>query len=108
MVGLFTMRAVEHLCPPELLISGTCSVPWWSYVERSVSSFGTALAAVLVVLVSTIVAPSHRRRVAWVSFSVGAIVAAIMGFLFVAELAAALVAGAVTAAVVSRKVKDDA
>lgn len=107
-VGLFMMSAAERLCPPELLISGTCNVPWWSYVVQGISSFGAALAAVLVVLVSSVVAPSHRRRVAWLTYSVGTVVAVIMGYMFIVELSAALLAGAITAAMISRKVKHGA
>jgi MFS family permease len=107
-VGMLTMSMAEHLCPPEKLVSGACDVPWWGYVERSVSSFGAALAAVLVVAAATFVAPSHKRKVAWWSFGIGACVAALMGFLFVPELISALVAGGITAAVVSRGAKHDA
>jgi len=107
-VSLYALGMAERfLCPADLLSSSGCYTPWWSSVEQSAAALGAALAAFLVVLVATFVAPSHRRRVAWYSYAVGAFFAVLIGFWthFLVEMATTLLAGAVTAAVISRKLK---
>jgi hypothetical protein len=65
--------------------------------------FGIGLSAVLVVVVSAIVAPYHRVAVAWAALGVGAIVAGAMGYRAgaVAEAAVAIASGLLAAALVS-------
>jgi hypothetical protein len=59
-----------------------CQAAWFplELLEQTIVPFGAGLSAVLVVLVSAIVAPSHRAAVAWIALSVGAIVAGFMGY----------------------------
>ena len=109
-VSLYVLGAAEnYFCPADLLTSSGCYAPWWSDVERGAAAFGAALAAVLVVVISTIVAPAQKRRVAWYSFGVGAVLTIFIGLFlsFFFQMVATLVAGAITAAVISRRVSND-
>jgi hypothetical protein len=106
--AMFVRSTGAYLCPPELFVSGFCDVPWWSTWERASGAFGAGLAAVLVVVTATLIAPSNKRRVAWLSFAFGAVVAVAIGFAFLVELAAALVAGAIAALFMARTAKHDA
>jgi hypothetical protein len=81
-----------------------CEAPWFPLVRPLVIPLGVALAAILVVTVPAIVAPSHRVGVAWTAFAAGAIVAGVMGYQAgaIAEVAVALAAGFLAAVFVSR------
>lgn len=110
-ISLYVLGAAEnYFCPADFLTSSGCYAPWWSDVERGAAAFGGALAAVLVVAISTIVAPAQKRRVAWYSFGVGAVLTIFIGLFlsFILQMVATLVAGAITAAVISRGVSNDA
>ena len=78
-LGMYTNFYVErNFCPPEDIVSGFChnnEIQMWLKIIRH---FFVFLSAVVVVLVATVVAPSNRKRVAWGSFSVGAITATYM------------------------------
>jgi hypothetical protein len=82
-----------------------CEAPWvqFALAHRLPIRFGIGLSAVLVVMVSAIVAPNHRVPVAWVALSVGAIVAGVMGYEAgaVAEAAVAVASGLLAAVLVS-------
>ena len=56
-----------------------CGAPWFEVLKIGVAFFGIGLSATLVVVVSAVVAPSHRTAVAWAAVVVGAIVAIKMG-----------------------------
>ena len=100
--GYALLSYVESLCPPELLVSGMCTAEWFPGAEKAVFCFSTALAATLVVLATVIVAPLHKGRAAWIAFAGGAMAAIPMGIAAQAwlELLSALMAGALTAALV--------
>src|SRR3954464_10992326 len=85
----------ETLCTSGLEISGQCI----SIVKASVVPFGAGLAALLIVMGCTWVAPTHKRLVAIATFSVGAVVAAVFGVgagdpFFLIPMASAIVVGA--------------
>lgn len=102
--GMALIIGIGSLCPSEDIISGSCVAWWASYAERAAFIFCSGLAAFLVVVSSALVAPSHRRIVAWVSFGLGFIVAAFMSLPLSAfgELFAATVAGLVGVSFVTR------
>ena len=83
-----------------------CDAAWFplELVERGVFFFGVGLAAVLVVVVSALVAPSRRTAVAYTALAVGTVVAGVMGYLAeaFAEAAVAVVCGLLAALAVSR------
>ena len=98
--------ALRLLCPPDKIVSGFCDVPWWDAVEGGLAVFGASLAAVLVIVAATFVAPSHRPRVVWATYAVGAVLAIAIGRLMPLALAGALVAGSITALVLARVVQN--
>ena len=84
---------------------GFCEAPWvqFALAHDLPIRFGIGLSAVLVVIVSAIVAPNHRVAVAWAALGVGAIVAGVMGYGAgaVAEAAVAVGSGLLAALFVS-------
>jgi hypothetical protein len=82
-----------------------CEAPWvqFALAHNVPIRFGIGLSAVLVVIVSAIVAPYHRVAVAWAALGVGAIVAGAMGYGrgAVAEVAVAVASGLLTAVCVA-------
>ena len=91
---------VFSFCAPEDVVSGACVAPWFSQFESALLYFAVALSATLVVLVPTIMAPAHRRLIAWVAYLVGAIVALSIGGLSM-ELAIAVASGFIAAVLAS-------
>ena len=87
--------------PPEY-----CQAAWFprEFLHDALVFFGVGLSAVVVVLVAAVVAPSHKGHVAWVALAAGATLAivAAYGSGAVAEAGVAVVAGVLTAVVVSR------
>ena len=86
-----------------------CEAPWVQFAlgHDLPIRFGIGLSAVLVVIVSAIVAPYRRVAVAWAVLGVGAIVAGIMGYEAgaVVEAAVAGASGLLAAAFVSLSVR---
>jgi hypothetical protein len=109
-VALFTgytiLSYVESRCPPELMVSGHCTARWFEFASTAASSTGAAIAAVLIVLSCTLVAPSHRYRVAGTTFVIGATVAVAMGVLAMAwaEMLSAIAAGGIATLWIRRRV----
>ena len=103
-LGMMTLGLVDQFCPEGLMVSGQCTAGWYDWVQGAIFYLFIALSAVLVVLLAALIAPAHRRRVAWVAFLLGAAMAVLMALLtpsFV-DLLAALVAGLATALWVQR------
>lgn len=62
----------DWLCPAKYIVSGTCyGAPWSSFVQDFAVAFGSVIAAVLVVVLPTIIAPDHRRPVAITAYVTG-------------------------------------
>jgi hypothetical protein len=83
-----------------------CEAAWYprQALFHGIYFFGAALAAVLVVAISALVAPSHRTAVAWTAVGMGAAVAIAMTYrrdLFLVAVFA-IVCGAIAAVVVAR------
>ncbi len=82
----------EHLCPHAYRVSGMCHAPWSWYVQQSALGLGAFVCGAMVVLMPTLIAPSHRRRVAIVFYLIGLTVAVFFWIpgMLLARLAAAL------------------
>lgn len=95
LLGLGLADVAILLCPPEELISGMCAAPWYRYVEGGLIMGCAGLAAVLIVVVSAVLAPSHRLCVASAVLGGGVIVALYMAYAAGAwgSFAAAVLAG---------------
>jgi len=95
-------RCMDSDAPPP----GYCQASWFprELLHDVLVFFGVGLSAVAVVLVAALMAPTHKGRVAWIALAAGATLAmlAAYGIGAVAEAAVAIVAGGLTAVVVSR------
>jgi hypothetical protein len=80
-VGLRAHGALESFCASEQMVSGYCVAPWFSQLERVVVCAGAGLAAALILLTCTFIAPTHRLRVMVTTFCVGTAGALVMGIL---------------------------
>ena len=60
-----------RLCPPDLLVSGTCAAPWFPLADQLARCAGAASAAVAMVGLPMLAAPAARRRVAWGALGLG-------------------------------------
>jgi hypothetical protein len=95
-LGIALYEGVEALCPFGQVVSGRCIAPWFVDASDAFIASGAALAAALVMIACTFVAPTHRRHVAIATFAVGTVVAIMMGWTtFAAATIAAIIAGAV-------------
>jgi hypothetical protein len=86
-----------------------CEAAWYprQALFRGIYFFGAGLSAFLVVVVSALMAPSHRTAVAWTAVGTGAAVASAMTYgtdLFVVAVFA-IACGAITAVAVSRSAR---
>lgn len=70
-VALLAHLVSERLCPPEYVVSGTCFAPWSSFVSDAYLALGSLVCGALVVLLPTLIAPSHRSRVALLAYASG-------------------------------------
>jgi len=88
-------------CPPEQMVSGACIAPWYRTAELAGIAFAVGLGAALFVALPALVVPSHRSRVAWLAYAVGAVgiagFVAQVGLSFWPPWLAAMLAGGVTA-----------
>ena len=110
MVGIALVGGLYSLCPTTQVVSGMCVVPWYRAATEGLVCFGAGLAAVLVLLTCTLLAPKYKPRVAIVTFVVGAVIAACMGLSLrtYGALAAAIGAGALTLWVLLRRARGKA
>ena len=103
--GFALHQGFEALCPASQVESGHCFAPWFLHVLAGLIVFGAALAAVLIMITCTLLAPTRRRQVAVVTFILGALAAIKMGFITGAlgATSAAIIAGAIVLVVLLRK-----
>lgn len=95
-ISIALYQGVEALCPSDQVESGHCFAPWLLAASNALIAFGAGLAAVLVMLASTLVAPAHKRQVAIATFALGTLVAIAMGWNHaIGPMVAAIVAGAI-------------
>ena len=72
-IGLY--EGVDVICPLGRIESGRCFAPWFLEASDAFIALGAALAAALVMIACTLLAPTHRRHVAIATFVVGTVVA---------------------------------
>jgi hypothetical protein len=95
-LGIGLYKSVDALCPFGQVEFGRCLAPWFMDASDVFIGIGAALAALLVMVTCTFLAPTHRRHVAIATFVVGAITAIIMGWeSFANATIAAIVSGGV-------------
>lgn len=63
-IGIGLLNVARRFCPPDAMISGTCTARWYATVELAIMALATALAAFFIVGISVWLAPSHRALVA--------------------------------------------
>jgi hypothetical protein len=87
---------VTYLCPENKMVSGMCTTEWYGVALDSIFAFGAAMAAALIVLLCTLVAPASREQVSRATYLVGAVAAVVMGISAhaILPLVCALIAGA--------------
>ena len=103
-IAIALYQGLEALCPSDQMESGHCFAPWFSTASEVLIAFGAALAAALVMITCTLLAPAHKRQVAIATFAVGTIVAIIMGWKSdFAAMMAAIVVGNVILAILHRR-----
>lgn len=73
--ALAFLGIADRFCPPELLMSGTCTASWYRTAESAALCSGAALGAFAAVALPTFVAPAHKARVAAMAFCMGAVYA---------------------------------
>jgi hypothetical protein len=95
-ISIALYRGVEALCPFGQVESGRCFAPWFLDSSDAFIASGAALAAALIMIACTLLAPTHRRQVAITTFIVGTIAAIMMGWeTFAAATIAAIISGAI-------------
>jgi hypothetical protein len=94
-VALTLYTIAETLCPREQMISGLCIASWFDHVVRAILCLGAGLAAALITVSCTLVAPSRRRAVMVVTLLAGLAIALSMGLMsgLYLALVTAVVAG---------------
>ena len=102
--GLFLLHVLDSMCPPEQIVSGMCTAPWYDTGFEVAVVIGASLAAFLVVVLASITAPTHRILVSRLAFAGGAAYALYGAFVThsYAALAFALASGLVAVWTVSR------
>jgi hypothetical protein len=102
-IGIVLHLGAEAIAPPNQMMFGYF-VPWLDIARYSAVVIGAALAAALVMVACTFLAPTHRREVAVASFVIGSLVAVFMGWsIFRGPMVAAIATGAVVLAVLLRR-----
>ncbi|HEY7885053.1 MAG TPA: hypothetical protein VIC08_08920, partial [Cellvibrionaceae bacterium] len=105
-LGIGTIIIFETFCPEQDLVSEVCTAAYMGAVENIALFIFSSLAAVLVVLLASLAAPTHKFVVACIAYTLGAITAITMGLSIGAYsiLAATLISGAIILYVIYRVV----
>ncbi len=75
LTGMSIYIAIESLCPEDQWVSEMCIANYMESVEKIMFTFFSALAAVLVVLLPSLLAPRFKFYVAAIAFFTGCITA---------------------------------
>jgi len=70
-LGLAGVSVIDSFCPPELVVSGACTAAWHAPAVDALVLLCTAIAAVGIVIVPALVAPSRRLLVAGLAYACG-------------------------------------
>ncbi len=97
--GMAALALAESFCPAEALVSGMCTAAYMRWTEKILFVLFPGIAAILAVLLPTLIAPSKKVAVAFVFFALGSVAATILGVSLEewVVLGFALFCGAVTA-----------
>lgn len=83
-LGFFAGVLIHYVhvwtCPNEHLVSGACMAPWSLFLMSTALGVSAAIAAAGVVLLPTLLAPSHRWLVARIAFACGLLLAMYFAF----------------------------
>jgi hypothetical protein len=93
----FELEALAtYLCPKDQMVSDMCTAPWYGVALTLIFCFGAAMAAGLVVLLCTLIAPGNREQVSRFVYVAGSVVAVVMAVSAraIAPLVCALIVGA--------------
>jgi len=104
-IGIVMFVGVEALCRSEVS-GGPCAAPWSANLQYAVVAFGAGLAATLIMVSCTWLAPTHKRQTAIATFVVGTIVAIYLGNVASDShipMVAAIVAGTIVLAILLRR-----
>lgn len=71
-VGMASIGLLDSLCPPELVVSGACTAPWYDPAFTTLAVAFSFVVAFPIVLAPAATAPTHRFAVAIVAFLCGA------------------------------------
>ena len=81
------------LCPPDQYRYNSCYDSSGLFKLEVFEHAAIGASAMVVLLVAVLIAPSHRRRVTWATFAVGAATAGILGIVSPSYAVAAISAG---------------
>ena len=103
-LGLVAVGVLDSMCPPDEMVSGMCQADWYEPAFDALVAVFSGISAVLVVLVPALIAPTHRLRMAWIAYGVGAAFAIFfaLGTSLYPPAAAALLGGATAVAIAHR------
>ena len=73
LVGISGLTLLDRLCPPELMVSGSCTAAWHAPAEEVLLLLCTALVSAGIVVILAYVAPARRFLVAALAFGCGAL-----------------------------------
>ena len=93
LLGIASITLLDSLCPPDLVVSGSCTAGWYEPVFQSLLFVCSVGVAIGIVLVPALVAPTFRWRVALLAFGCGAAFATYVvleGFLWLPLLGSVL------------------
>jgi hypothetical protein len=106
-VGFLTYQFIEKdLCPKEDLVSGMChNQIIANTLEITMHTF-VAISAIFALVTAIFIAPSYKKQTSYIVFLLGSLVALFMGYELKlwSLILVALLAGALTLAIHSRKV----
>ena len=93
--GMFSYLAMESFCPNDKWVSEMCVADYMNVVDKITFTAFPAIAAILVVLLPSFVAPRHKFYTAAAAFVVGCATAVYMAFAIHAwtPLASSVIAG---------------
>lgn len=79
LLGMVTLTAFEKYCPTKDIVSEMCTATYMEKAENISLIVFPSLAAILVVLLPSLMAPSKKLAVASIAYTLGAITAMYMG-----------------------------
>jgi hypothetical protein len=80
MLGLLFVTSLDYFCAKELMVSGHCIASWHQPVEDISIIVFVSISAFIVVLTSTLVAPTRKRLVSKTAFTLGLLAASYFAY----------------------------